>query len=131
MKIFKILQNKFATKTKFTQNSIENTIFNQMLASCETKKEQRNLYKMANSLPKDIFIESIKKNKDELFFDAGKMKDFSGFRNYIKSLCGTFVVYTNKNVEKSFYQQKISDELLMPPSKKTLSAIVKTFKNII
>lgn len=127
MKIFKILLTKFSTKKIQTQNSVAPELFNSMINTCKNRREQKALYKLANSLPKDIYISAVEKNKNQLFFESPNMSVIA-LKKLIKSLCGTFVSYSQKSDPKTIIQKKISDEILLPPDKDTMTAIANTFK---
>lgn len=129
MKIFKILINKFSTNKNQIQNSVAPELFDSMINTCKTQREQRTLYKLANSLPKDIYISSVKENKDQIFYESPNMS-ITALKKLIKSLCGTFVTYTHKSEPKNVIQKKISDKILLPPDKDTMKAIADTFRPI-
>ncbi|MCI1274378.1 MAG: hypothetical protein LKG27_08125 [Clostridiaceae bacterium] len=126
MKIFKILLSKFSTNQKQIQNSVAPELFNSMINTCKTRREQKALYKLANSLPKDIYISAIGEHKDQIFYESPNMS-IAALKKLIKSLCGTFVTYTQKSDPKNIIQKKISDEILFPPDKETMTAIADTF----
>lgn len=84
------------------------------------------MYKLANSLPKDIYISSIDRNKNQLFFESPNMS-IESLKKLMKSLTGTFVTYAQKNNPQNIIQRKISDKILLPPDKKTMKAIVDIF----
>lgn len=124
MKLLKI--GSFFKPQKLKQNTIEPELFKKMLATCPTAKDKKLLYSQANSLPNDIVVLSVQENEDKLLLESSKslsLQTEKDYRDYIHSIVGTFISYTEKAKPDLVKQLKISDEVLIPPNQNTMRAI--------